>query len=379
MHLDELPLTPNGKVDRRALLSAEQTDLESSEIYLAPRDPIEAALVGIWEEVLGARRIGVRSNFFQLGGDSLGAFRVASLAQQRLAIAVPPTALFEHPTVEALAALVRHHAPSEISPLVSIQVGGSNPPLFFVHPVDGHVFGYFELARRMGEQQPFYGLQAWRAPGVPFATDVEEMARQYVAAIRTVWPSGPYLLGGWSMGGAIAFEMARQLRKAGEEVKLLVLLDTLCPEGNVDLSEASLREEVMQTVTERLSIALGLSLENQADQTSLARLLDQATAAGMLPFPISADQVERFVEMTVMMLKAMRAYRPSHYDGKLTLLNALGADDEHPIDRGWSKIESGGIEIHEVLGHHAQMMTEPMVGTVADLLCRCINGSLSGK
>jgi pimeloyl-ACP methyl ester carboxylesterase len=233
--LPALPLTPNGKVDRRALAhppaapeaSAGGADGERA-VPTGPCDAVELRLAAIWEDLLGVTP-GARDSFFSLGGHSLLAVRLMSRIARDLGQQLPLSVLFQAPTLEGLAAVLRARGctlASSGSPLVTLAAGGAGAPFFCVHPIGGSVFCYLDLARRLGGGRPFYalearGLQAGEEPG----GSVEEMAGRYLAAVRAVQPVGPYLLGGWSFGALVALEMARRLEEQGERVALLALFD----------------------------------------------------------------------------------------------------------------------------------------------------------
>ena len=229
--LDTLPLLSNGKIDRRALPAPERPRPELEKSFVAPRDDLELQLAHIWEEVLDVRPISVRDNFFELGGHSLLAIRLFALIEKQLGKKLPLTAVFQGATIEHLASVLRQQATSgPQSSLVAIQPGGSKRPLFLVHPAGGHVFPYVHLAKFLGPDQPCYGLQArGLEDGQDPHTRIEDMAAYYIQALQTVQPTGPYLLGGWSMGGVVAFEMAQQLHAQGQRVALLALLDSRIP------------------------------------------------------------------------------------------------------------------------------------------------------
>ena len=200
---------------------------------------LEAELAGIWRKVLGIPAVGVHDDFFDLGGNSLLAVLLAARIEKRCGVAVTPAVLFEAPTVSRLAAWIRERgAALSWSPLVAIQPNGDRPPFFCVHGAGGHVVGYADLARRLGPDQPVYGLQAIGLDGrqVP-ETDLQAMAARYVTEIRSLQPRGPYYLGGLSFGGVVAFEMARALDAQGERVGLLALFDTTRPGHWTSLSK----------------------------------------------------------------------------------------------------------------------------------------------
>jgi acyl transferase domain-containing protein/thioesterase domain-containing protein len=223
--------------------------------YVAARDDVEQALVEMWQELLGIDSIGVQDDFFALGGHSLIAVRLFAKVKKAFRIDYPMSVLFEAPTIEKLAALLRRDgvaagaaagvgagkaadaAPkSRYRHLVPMhpEKHGDGTPFFLVAGMFGNVLNLRHLAQLCGADRPFYGLQARGLFGdmAPHAT-FEEAARDHLAEVRQVQPHGPYLLGGFSGGGLTAYEMARQLRAAGEEVALVVLLDTPLPTKGV--------------------------------------------------------------------------------------------------------------------------------------------------
>jgi len=191
-----------------------------------------AKLTQIWQELLGIDSVGVDQNYFDLGGDSSLAVHLFAHIEKAFNVKLPLATLFEAPTIGELARVLQDQTvvPSVAgwSPLVAIQSEGSRPPLFCMHGAGGNVLIYRDLARYLGKDQPFYGLQAQGLDGscAPLTT-IEDMATLYVKEIRKVRPHGPYLIGGYCMGGTLAYEVARQLRAAGEEISLLALFDTM--------------------------------------------------------------------------------------------------------------------------------------------------------
>src|ERR1700676_3913499 len=189
----------------------------------------ENQLAGIWRELLGVESIGVDQNFFDLGGDSSLAVRMFAEIEKAFKVKLPLATLYETPTIEELGRVLRGETlTSRWSPLVAIQLAGSRPPLFCFHGAGGNVLIYRDLSRRLGPDQPFYGLQSQGLDGSrPPLTKIEDMAALYLKENRRVQPYGPYFLGGYCGGGNIAFEVAQQLRSHGEAVALLALFDTM--------------------------------------------------------------------------------------------------------------------------------------------------------
>lgn len=186
-------------------------------------------LTSIWQKLLGIDSIGSDQNYFDLGGDSVMAVHLFSQIDEVFHVKLPLATLFEAPTINELATILRAEAPSGgWSPLVAIQPNGSRPPFYCIHGAGGNVLIYRELSQNLGLDQPFYGLQAQGLDGnCPPLSSVEEMAALYAKTIRRQQKHGPYLVGGYCGGGLIAYEVARQLRSQGEEVALLSMFDTM--------------------------------------------------------------------------------------------------------------------------------------------------------
>jgi phthiocerol/phenolphthiocerol synthesis type-I polyketide synthase E len=193
-----------------------------------PADETTRQLTRIWQELLGIDSIGVDQNYFDLGGDSSLAVHLFVQIERVFKVKLPLATLFDAPTINELAQVLRSEtAPSGWSPLVPIHTGGSRPPFFCAHGAGGNVLIYRDLARRLGADQPFYGLQS---PGLDGScaplTRIEDMAATYLKEIRRVQPHGPYFLGGYCLGGTVAYEIAQQIQAQGERVALLALFDT---------------------------------------------------------------------------------------------------------------------------------------------------------
>lgn len=188
----------------------------------------ERQLVRIWQELLRIDSIGLEQNYFDLGGDSSLAVQMFAEIEKTLNVKLPLATLYDAPTIAELARIIRGEvAGSGWSPLVTIQAEGSRPAFFCVHGAGGTVLMYRDLSRHLGADQPFYGLQSQGLDGsCPPLTKVEEMAARYATEIRKVQPRGPYFIGGYCMGGTVAYEVAQQLQSEGETVALLALFDT---------------------------------------------------------------------------------------------------------------------------------------------------------
>ena len=231
--LDAFPLTPNGKIDRRALPDPGRTEQQEYNEYVEPRDQTERVLCRVWSEVLGVKRVGIDDDFFTLGGHSLLAAKVFARLDEEFGHSLPLSVLFIAPTVRLLAAHYSAAGSNVSSAIVALRAVGTLPPLFAVPGVFGNVVGFEELARELGSEQPFYGLQSLGLDGNATPLDsIEEMARTYAAEIRSVQPCGPYALVGACFGATVAYEIARQMLADGEQVAFLGLLDPTEREGD---------------------------------------------------------------------------------------------------------------------------------------------------
>jgi len=193
------------------------------------RNDTEKRLTKLWEELLGVAPIGIRQNYFDLGGNSLLAVRLFARIEKEFHVNLPLATLFEAQTIEQLADVLDNKGEEGgWSPLVTIQPSGSRPPFFCIHGGGGSVLIYRALSQRLGADQPFYGLESQGLDGQrPLLTRIEDMAGLYVKQLRRVQPHGPYFLGGYCMGGTVALEMAQRLTAQGEDVALLALFDTV--------------------------------------------------------------------------------------------------------------------------------------------------------
>nr|WP_244239126.1 non-ribosomal peptide synthetase [Corallococcus carmarthensis] len=382
MMLDALPLNANGKVDRKALPEPDAHTIEAKD-FVAPRDALEMQLARIWEDVLGVRSVGVRSSFFELGGHSLLAVRMVAAVRERLGKTIPLSVLFQQPTVEQLAQILRDDSQAW-TPLVPLERGeAGHRPFFLVHPGGGNVLAYSELARRLGPSLPVYGLQSRGLDGRPVAESIEEMATLYIEAIRTVQPHGPYQLGGWSLGGLVAYEMAQRLREAGEAVDLLALIDTHVPgltKPSQDATRFDAETRARLAFAHATATAFGQdlsvsdeSLAQGGDDAMLDHLLQEGLRARILDAHAGPTQLRVLFNVFRANLFAQEKYVPRPYDGTALLLSAGEAPAALPRHRGWEPLVRGGLEVHTVPGGHHALMQDPHLGPVVEHLRRALS------
>jgi amino acid adenylation domain-containing protein len=379
--LPALPLTPNSKIDRRALQAMKIELDRRGESLIEPRDVVELQLAHIWEELLDVRDVGVHDDFFRLGGHSLLAVRLTARIQASFGQNLPLASLFQGATIEKQARLLREQQPAHsASLLVAIQSKGEGLPFFCVHPGGGNVICYRELSNHLGLEQPFYGIHSRGLLENQVAhTRIEDMAAYYIEDIRRVQPDGPYLLGGWSMGGVIAFEMARQLEAKGQRVSLLALISAklLTPE------EAAARWDEVEFVTrfarnfdmplDKLKISTD-ELYQLDSEALLGYVLQRAIAAEMVPQDVQLAVVRRVFEVFKGNVEANENYRPQVSSQRITLFKGDKETVETPDETmGWGVLTSGEVEVHTVPGSdHFTIGLEPYVRSLAEQLTDCI-------
>ncbi len=397
VRLAALPLTTSGKLDRRALPEP-AADLAPAGGAEPARDEVEAALVEIWETLLHRRPIGIRDDFFALGGHSLLAVRLVGKLHKRFDRRVPLALFVENRTIERLAAALREPVREERrSPLVALQPAGDRPAFFCVHPIGGQVLCFADLARHIGTEQPVYGLEAPALDAVgTTAPSIPEMAAAYLAAVRGVQPGGPYLFGGWSMGGIIAFEMARQLHEDGEETALVAILDSWSPIiHRIVPDDAYLLSELVKDHSLQRGVPPALSYEQLAElepEARLRRVLAVAQDTGLVATDADVSWLRRSLVGYRARREALRRYRPAPYPGSLllvrareadeallaTLETALGIDVRDP-QLGWGAYTTGPVAVETVPGNHSTMCSEPNVHLLARSLRNSIERALSGQ
>jgi amino acid adenylation domain-containing protein len=231
LYLDQLPLTPNGKVDRAALPVPDAPAAAAAATgFVPPANDAERALQALWEEVLNARPVSVTARFEDLGGHSLLAAQLVSRIETRLGHKIPLEALFTAPTVRDLAGLIQRKLELGGGSLVPLNPEGAQPPIFLIAGAGGHVFTFHKFARLLGPEFPAYGMKAIGVDGSEPPLDrVEPIAERYLGEILKARPKGPYVLAGYSVGGFMAFEVARMMQERGLEVARVVLFDTYGP------------------------------------------------------------------------------------------------------------------------------------------------------
>lgn len=358
-----------------------QANAQPETVCIAPQNALELKLTQLWSEVLNIPSIGVKDNFFELGGHSLLAMTLFTRIEETLGQTLPLATLLQAPTVEQLAKRLEQETAPSWSSLVPLQPNGDKPPFFCIHGQQGSVLNLRDLAHYVGSEQPFYGLQARGLDGkqVPHFR-IQDMAAQYIQEIRTLQPEGPYFLGGNSMGGIVAFEMAQQLHQQGQTVAALVMFDTF---GRGCFPRLSSRQQHYWAYLWQLGLSKSLwqevrELLQRKQQNLLSRLY--------LRLGHSLNHADSSALVAEANLQAKKGYIPNVYPGRVTLFRASqpatfsklylptpedwsSRDPQH----GWSGLASAGLEIHDVSGEHFSLFEEPHVQGLAETLKACLN------
>ena len=335
--LDQLPTDRNRKFQRRALPPPGRSRPQLDRPWIEPKDSVERAIAACFREVLDLDSVGLHDDFFELGGDSLLATRLLYAMEERLGKPCPLHFFLEGPNVAHIRSRFDREAKAGV--LVPIKLGGTRPPLFFLHGVSGHVLEYYQLSRLLGGDQPVFGLQnPDLIDGKNGLARVETMAAAYVSAIQNSYPEGPYYLCGDCFGGTLAFEVAQQLVHRGREVALLALIDTAYPGG-----------------------AWGRLPARLADPGHWQRLKQ-------LPWKDAVEYIMGKVRGLGRWAPELR-YRPKPYPGRVVLICAGPPHNQV----GWKRVATGGltiVELQRVTPHQRtpHLTREPYVGALARTL-----------
>ncbi|MEH1934482.1 MAG: SDR family oxidoreductase [Nostoc sp.] len=349
--------------------------------YVAPRTNIEQTLAHIWQEILCIERLGINDDFFELGGHSLLAVHLIAKINKQFGKNIQLSAIFQSPTIKQLATILQEQANYQTSsPLVAIQPQGSKPPLFFVHPVGGNILCYYELSLHLDSDQPFYGLQALGLNGEsqPY-TRIEDMAAKYIEALRQIQPNGPYFLGGWSMGGIVAFEMATQLLRHGDQVAMLAMLDSPAPVNTEQIAEIDDYNDVKILVDFAIDMAqsAGKSLSGSVEQLQgltldeqLNYFLEQARIVNLVPFDFELEQLRCLLKVFKNNVLALQSYTPQVYPNQIIYFHAsdeVSNEFSNPT-LIWSRLSGKPIEIITIPSNHYTIITNPHIQIILDHL-----------
>ncbi len=380
--LPALPYLPNGKLDRRALAEAAAAPLVPATPVDAPQTPTEAALLPLWCAALDLPAVGRHAHFFELGGHSLAAISLFSQIELVLGLKLPVSLLAQHPTLAQLAAVLDQ--PAAESLLVPLHPAGLRPPFFCVHDVGGSIGRFAQLAELLGADQPFYALRGRGQEGeAPPEDNLETMAADYLALVRQVQPHGPYYLGGYCLGGVVAFEMGRQLRAAGEPVALVAIFEGYAPLRTMPAIPfwsprkwPAMLRNLPGWVADHLDLGPRYTWDRfwhvtrQLSKQQLVRLGVRG--------PLAVGEVVRGADhmpdhsqaVVAAHLRASRSYQPPPSDLAVTLFNCRRQSMLRDPDprRGWHRLAQRGLTIQVVAGSHHTLLEPAHVASLAQAL-----------
>lgn len=384
--LDKLPRTLNDKVDRTVLLEYKSKS-KDQEKYNAPRTKEEKLVAEIWQETLKKEQIDIFSNFFEMGGHSIMAVNVMVAIEKKTGVRIPLSALFQHSTVEKFAELL--NVENEISEdyLVPLKPKGSKTPLFIVHGSGLNILNFAHIIHHFDDEQPIYGFQGVGPNGYEnWFTSVEEMAATYLQSILKINPNGPYAIAGFSFGGIVAFEIARQLKEQGKEVSLLAALDSYVASHYYYASP--LQKKIMkfydrsyrrldyfrQMITSWDSLKLRVRSKQIYLQKKYFGLKDAMTEQ-------EAIALEHFIVADSMVDTIVRRYHLIPQNIELELFRAKD-DENYKLDAshlGWEKAALKGVTIHNISGNHLSIVAPPNDKVLATMLQELLDKKHAGN
>ncbi len=354
VRLDEFPLTANNKIDRKALLSYEVFVTADKET-IEPRTETEESLVQIWSEVLHAPRIGIRDDFFQMGGHSLLAIQLIDKIRSRYKVSLQLADFLRNSTLQDMAAEIdsllvssndiASHSKKEWTPLVLLGTKkGDSTPLFCAAGIGGHVMELNQLAKELGDI-PLWGLETRGVlEGQTPHSTIEDLAKEHVAAIRTVQAHGPYFISGYSFGGVVAFEIAQQLTSQNEEVAWLGLIDASGPAIRQRTLIELRIEQAKRLVDDPLAYVKHSIERRKRDRAAIYH--------------------ERYAHIYAAMSSAYDKYRPQPYKGDAVLFQTPRHENYedmlYVIDEynGWRSYILGKLEVIPITGRHLTVVQE---------------------
>ncbi|HWU56152.1 MAG TPA: amino acid adenylation domain-containing protein, partial [Rhizomicrobium sp.] len=343
--VEKFPLTPSGKLDRKALALPQWRGPERS--HRTPSSKDEISLARIWSEVLGLSTIGTEDDFFELGGTSLQAVMIFARISRAHGFDLPASTMVRAPTIALQAALLEEiWRANDRSPLVAFRETGEGAPLFFVHGGGGGVMHVRDLMQDLKCSNPLYGLHAPAVDGLErLPRSVEKFAAAYIAEIRKVQPAGPYHLIGFSAGGTIAYEMARQLQDGGEAVSLLGIIETNTGRYRTGIRQAR-ADHIRRIASRDTGIVEAAKLMLGPMRKAANRMREKAPneLRHALGLAVPYDEREHFYMRWFRDVES--AYTPGPYQGPITLFASQPKLDAYRTM--WSDLAAGGLIVRDL-------------------------------
>ncbi|WP_323144819.1 thioesterase domain-containing protein, partial [Massilia phyllosphaerae] len=357
--LDTLPLTPNGKLDRNALPTPDQAAIVVR-AYEAPQGPTEQAIAEIWQDLLGIERIGRHDHFFELGGHSLMAVLATSRLRNTTKLDIHVRQVFLTPILSELAKTIHN---TKTSILIPVRETGSNAPIFFIHPIGGEADYARVIEPYIDISSPIYGISAYgMGPGETPLESVELIAERYFQLIKSVNRDGPYIVIGYSSGGILAYEIARQALRSGSKIKFLGLLDTAhrAPTDCHTINET-------QTLIDWLrNEAHDIELKEIIAQDNIEKMFDMSKDMGLITRDVDNITLKRYLGVRTGMSKALSKYKLEKIAIQVNLFSAIDAEEKSNIinshiKNSWTRLLASNLNIIDVCGTHDSIISLPHV------------------
>ncbi|WP_311971676.1 amino acid adenylation domain-containing protein [Pseudomonas baltica] len=372
--LSALPLTPNAKIDRQRLPAPSRGAQAERQSVIAPRDELERQLSALFQKVLRRTTLCIEDDFFELGGHSLLAVELLGLVKKDLHATLSVGELLDNPSVASLAQRIREGGNPDRGNIITLRKG-QGVPIWLFHPIGGNVLSYRELSRHLAGTRPILALQS---PGLEDAeaveVTIEAMATGYLHEIRQVQPQGPYLLGGWCFGGAIAYEIGLQLEAMGETVQGTFLIDTRAPiAANVpdDADDSTLLSWFARDLAtphgKRWNIEPARLRALESD-LAFDHVLVEGKRLGVLSEQADGAQLARYFETYLANGIALQLYFPPPSAKALLLLLARDEEADYGPRLGWEQLAHGPLTTVALAGDHNSIMYAPQVHAVAEQL-----------
>ena len=342
--------------------------------FITPRNPTELQLAKIWEQLFGRSPVGVTENFFEMGGNSILAVKLLAQIEKKLKHNLPPAALLQNPTIEALTGILNGNRSSPSwSALVPLRTKGSKPPIFCMHAGGGHVYFYHALSKYLDNDQPVYSMQPVGLDGVSaYHESIKTMASDYLKEIQSIQPKGPYALLGTCFSNAVCLEIAHQLREMGESISLLVIVDS----GGRELGRRIPAAIIIPPMQKRLKRFVGLSFREakEAVRKKITKRMEKLKKRWIVL--TESAQARKLREMQEHLGRLYEDYFWAPCQEKVTLIRSSEYNEDpnknFHIER-WTAIALGGLSVYVVPGEHLTLFEEPAVQPLARQLQECLD------
>lgn len=376
--INRLPLSSNGKVDRKALQTIAKDMSKGNDDYVAPQSTTEKIITAIWESLFGRKAIGIKSNFFDIGGHSLLAVKLVTLIEEQTGRRLPLSSLFENPTIEKLSKIIENGQRVKWNALVPIRTNGKKTPVYLVHGGGLNVLVFQSMAKHLDKEQPVYALQAIGLDGTHVQiSGIEQIARHYIDEIFTVDPNGPYCLAGYSLGGKIVYEMAKQLIEMGKTVNMVGIFDTVASNLSTHVPLARRISTKVVRQFRKVPFIIKSFFTHPIETLDYQRIVLLEKMKDLLKEK-TFDDSEAFTYNNELSASYHRAYH--HYEIKPTNIRLdlfrvskrlYFLDD--PVYLGWNNFAKNGVEVHDVPGDHKTFILPPHDKVLASVLQECLN------